>query len=339
MSPLSSSPVPAKLLRCPHCKREFVWSELKVRCEHCAQDFTFWNEPIPTFQLYVDEKAGESGRDPDQQWSQEKFDQGYREIGYHESSAEFEKQIGVPEEVGRFLFSRVKGRMLDWVEPGPGHAILDIGCGAGYFLYLIYERYRESGFTPSPVGVEISMNQLSYMVRRMAKEGVKDALAVHGNGEFLPFADESFDLITCSEVLEHIRNPVRALREMRRMLKPGGKLLLSTPSETAIRGWQALIGPAAWVVKVVTGHTSSPVTKSGDSYDVPWRRKEFAAAIRKADLQIVDFECNATIPHYYCKFLPKPLIRPAVAAFSFGDHHLKLLLRPLAMHFVVRATK
>lgn len=332
-------PPAEKILCCPRCKGKLQWGDTSVRCPACSKEYGFRDGLTPVYRLYTDEKAGESGRDPGQEWDQEKFEQGYREIGYHESSAEFEKQIGIPEEIGRFLFERVKGRMLEWVDPGPDHCILDVGCGAGYFLNLSHQRYRSRSLAARPVGVEISMNQLSYMVRRMSKEGITNAIAVQGNGEFLPFADESFDLITCSEVLEHIRNPVRALREMRRILKPGGKLLLSTPSETAIQGWERLIAPLAWVVKKVTQYEPRPVTVSGDSYDVPWRRKEFAGAIREAGLTILDFECNAIIPHYYCKFLPKRLIRPAVAVFAFGDRYLKPVLRPLAMHFVVRAAK
>ena len=45
----------------------------------------------------------------------------------------------------------------------------------------------------------------------------------------LPFHDDAFDVVVCTEVLEHTHSPALALREVRRVLKPGGKLLLSTP--------------------------------------------------------------------------------------------------------------
>ena len=45
----------------------------------------------------------------------------------------------------------------------------------------------------------------------------------------LPFGDEAFDVVLCAEVLEHMQEPARALAEMRRVLKAGGKLLLTTP--------------------------------------------------------------------------------------------------------------
>ncbi len=326
------------LLRCPRCKGEMEGSASSLTCSNCKTPYGIRQGDIPIYELYIDEKPGERGRDPEQTWERGKFEQGYQDIGYHESAAEFERQLGIPEEVGRFLFARVKGRMLEWVQPGEGHCVLDVGCGAGYFLYLIREKYRQHGFTPLTVGVEISAFQLSYMVRRMQKEGVSDAVAVHGNGEFLPFADESFDLLTCSEVLEHIRNPVRALTEMRRVLRPGGTLLLSTPSMRAIKGWDTLLAPLVVVVKAISRYKPKPAA-GGESYDVPWYPRELEKAIRAAGLEIVAFERNAVIPHYHCKFLPKPLIKPVVRGFEWADCYLKFMLKALAMHFVVRASR
>jgi len=291
------------------------------------------------YELYVDENPDERGRDPNRPWEKEKFEEGYQDIGYHESGAEFERQIGVPEHVGRFLFERVKGRLLQWVEPAGGHCVLDVGCGAGYFLNMIREKYLEKGFAPLLAGVEISTYQLSYMIRRMQKEGVLHAIAVHGNGEFLPFADESFDLITCSEVLEHIRNPVRALKEMGRILKPGGHLLLSTPSMSAIHGWDKLLSPFVVLVKAVTRYKPKASAPGGDSYDAPWYPKELKEAFRAAGFEVRDFERNAVIPHYHCKFLPQPLVKPAVWGFAVAERYLKFLLKPLAMHFVIRASR
>jgi SAM-dependent methyltransferase len=291
------------------------------------------------FSFYVDENPAESGRDPEQIWNRDGFEHGYENIGYHESGAEFDTQLGYPAELSNFIFERVKKRMVEWIVPAADHSILDIGCGAGYLLYLIYEKYRRHGFTPTVTGVDISTFQLSYMARRMHKEGIYDAVVVHGNGEYLPFANNSFDFVTCSEVLEHIRNPNRALSEMHRVLKPAGRVLLSTPSMTAEKGWTLLLSPAAVLVKAIRGHKSeSPVEDRG--FDVPWYPKEFKKAIRFAGFEINDFEYNAVIPHpWYFKFLPKLFVKPVIGGFGIVDHYLKFMLRPLALHFVVRASK
>jgi ubiquinone/menaquinone biosynthesis C-methylase UbiE len=294
---------------------------------------------IPIYDLYFDGQPYEPGRDPDQVWNLNNFERRYKFIGYHECGVEFDRQLGYPEQVSRFLFERVKKRMLEWVRPAEEHRILDVGCGAGYFLFLIREKYRLEGFTPIIAGLDISNFQLSYMAKRMHKEEILDALAVHGNGEYLPFADESFDLVTCSEVLEHIRNPFQALSEMHRVLKTNGMLLLSTPSMSGQKSWATILSPIGFLVKMIRRY--KPETKPEENgYDIPWYPEEFRKAIFSAQLEIEEFEYNAVIPHpWHFKFLPKPLIKPTIAAFKWTDRYLKFVLKPLALHFVVRASK
>lgn len=328
-----------ELLRCPRCKGSLVCSNASLICSPCGATYTIRQDTIPLYSLYIDETPAESGRDSKQRWDKNTFEEGYEHIGYHESGSEFDAQIGHPEELSHFVFERVKKRMLDWVQPAAGHAILDVGCGAGYFLCLIYEKYRRHGFTPMTAGVDISTYQLSYMARRMQKEKILDAIAVYGNGEYLPFADESFDIITCSEVLEHIRNPIRALSEMHRVLKPAGLLLLSTPSMLAEKGWTLLASPVAALFKAIRRHKPLPANQDR-GYDIPWYSKEFKQAIRAAHFEIRDFEHNAILPNlWYFHYLPKPMIKPVVFGFERVDRYLKFLFKPLALHFVVRASK
>lgn len=294
---------------------------------------------MPIYDLYIDDRPDEAGRDPTQVWRLEDFERGYQFVGYHEVGADFDRQLGYPPEVSDFLFRRVKNRMIKWVYPAEGHRVLDIGCGAGYFLYLIREQYRSRGFTPSIVGLDASTFQLFYMARRMLKENVHDVVVVRGNGEYLPFADHSFDLVTCSEVLEHIRNPIRALSEMNRVLKAHGLLLLSTPSMTAQRYWAILLAPLAILVKTLTRYSSRP-DSSPSGYDIPWYPQALREVVRAAGFEIETFEHNAIIPHpWHFKFLPRSLVKPVVRAFALLDRQLKFLLKPLALHLVIRASK
>lgn len=333
------SSIADRLLRCPRCKGTLGRTATAVTCEPCRVSFDVEPGPMPIYHLYVDDTATtEIGRDPSQRWDRERFEEDFHRIGYHESGEEFDRQLGYPKEISEFLYERVKGRMLRWVEPGPDHHVLDVGCGAGYFLHAITEEYRKRGFTPHLSGIEISTTQLSYMVHRMKKEGDRDVLAVHGSGEYLPFADGSFDLVTCSEVLEHIRNPERALTEMRRVLKPTGLLLLSTPSMSAQRGWGWVLAPISIPVKILTRHKHVPA--ADQSYDVPWYAGDFRKTVRSAGLQIRDFEYNAVAPHpWHFRFLPAPLVKPVVRLCEAADRFLKFAMKPLALHFVVRAVR
>jgi SAM-dependent methyltransferase len=65
----------------------------------------------------------------------------------------------------------------------------------------------------------------------MERAGVVYDLAI-GDHERLPFADGVFDAVFCTEVLEHLRDPRRCLREIRRVLAPGGRVLVSVPTPT-----------------------------------------------------------------------------------------------------------
>jgi SAM-dependent methyltransferase len=71
------------------------------------------------------------------------------------------------------------------------------------------------------------------------------------NAQPLPYPDESFDLVTCSEVLEHVENFRAVLREIRRVLKPGGLMVITTPNvlnmksrlRYLVTGFASLFGP------------------------------------------------------------------------------------------------
>lgn len=328
-----------RMIRCPRCKGALAWTPTTVVCNPCHKTYQIKTGERPIFSMFIDEHANEVGRDAGQVWDLKSFEEAYQTIGYHEEGAEFEKQLGWPPEVSRFHYERVKQRLMNWVKPGPGHSILDVGCGAGYFLCLIRDIYRKQGHEPHLSGIDISTAQLSYMARRMVKEGVQDANIVHANSEYLPFADRSFDLVTCSEVIEHVRNPERALSEMQRVLKPTGQVLVSTPSMTAEKGWNILLGPVAAMVKLLKGYQSERV-KVDAGYDVPWYPSDLKRAFESAQLEIESFEQNGIIPHsHYFKFLPTSLVKPVVGACEFADTYLYPVLKPLGWHLLVRARR
>lgn len=91
--------------------------------------------------------------------------------------------------------------------PKDARRLLDVGCGRGYFL----SRVKEARPDLELVGCDV--------VDKLAHEGMS---LVSGNIEALPFPDKSFDVVTCSHTLEHIKNPARAVAELVRVT---GKVL------------------------------------------------------------------------------------------------------------------
>ncbi len=112
----------------------------------------------------------------------------------------------------------------------PGFRVLDIGCGNGRHTGAVYDLNEVTA-----VGADLCLDDL-----KTAKERLKwhDGMVAHQNGSWafsmaditaLPFADQSFDLVICSEVLEHVPNHKQAVQEILRVLKPGHDLVVSVP--------------------------------------------------------------------------------------------------------------
>jgi len=101
---------------------------------------------------------------------------------------------------------------IEFLELGGQRRILEVGSGLGTLVSDVARNARASVF-----GIEYSQNQLA----RTDKSGT-----VHftrGDAHSLPYNNEAFDLVYSRYVLEHLAEPVKALSEMRRVLKPGGR--------------------------------------------------------------------------------------------------------------------
>jgi ubiquinone/menaquinone biosynthesis C-methylase UbiE len=106
-----------------------------------------------------------------------------------------------------------------------GDRALDVGCGAGEFTAAL------SAAGAVAVGVDVAEAALSRARRR---NPVLEFRLVGVDGP-LPFEDNSFDLVWASEVIEHVTDTARWLSEVRRVLAPAGRLLVTTPSHGRLR--------------------------------------------------------------------------------------------------------
>jgi SAM-dependent methyltransferase len=99
----------------------------------------------------------------------------------------------------------------------PDARVMDLGCGRGGVVELFWQDVDLA------IGVDPDLPSL-------AEHRAHGMPVIRGSGEQLPFTGESFDLIVCLWVLEHLRSPERVLQEVHRVLRPGGHFLFLTPN-------------------------------------------------------------------------------------------------------------
>lgn len=110
----------------------------------------------------------------------------------------------------------------------PGDRVLDLGCGEG--RHSIGALFDEADI--DMVAVDLNLNDLQTAKSRHTEfndESARRCLYTQADGCKLPFLDDSFDHIICSEVLEHVPEYSNMLKEIVRIIKPGGKLSISVP--------------------------------------------------------------------------------------------------------------
>jgi ubiquinone/menaquinone biosynthesis C-methylase UbiE len=124
-----------------------------------------------------------------------------------------------PAEMGGGLMEAEHRGRYWWATPWiAGKEVLDAGCGVGYGIRLLAEH------DPARlVGVDISAEALS-------QASADEAEFVEADLRELPFEADSFDVVVCFEVIEHVEGHDRVLDELRRVLRPGGTLLISSPN-------------------------------------------------------------------------------------------------------------
>ena len=125
-----------------------------------------------------------------------------------------------------------------------GLAALDIGCGGG----LVTEPLARMG--ASVEGLDAGEKVIEVARAHAMAQGLSIRYTA---GDVVPFAAEReahYDFITCLEVIEHVADIPAFLQSIRRMLKPGGLLIFSTPNRSA-RSWLALIVGAEWLLKLI----------------------------------------------------------------------------------------
>ena len=103
--------------------------------------------------------------------------------------------------------------------------VLDVGCWTGFPLIEIAERLGDSSVV---CGIDILSESLKRAREKITARGVENAFPILGNGSSIPLKDEAFDLVVSNLGINNFSNPESVLRECHRVLKPGGRVILTT---------------------------------------------------------------------------------------------------------------
>ncbi len=341
--PLSpSEAAPHSVLRDPLSGKPLKQGNNSLRAEGSPHRYPVFQAPHPTYDLFVHDPARPSPLRGRASWDVEAFDSHYADVGYYEDGEDYEARTGQDPSLTEFHHRRVKDVLLQWITPGPDQTIMDVGCGAGWFLERIWSRYHQDGHRPRVVGLEASRLQARFTAERMAKAKLNEGFVVRANAEHLPFEDHSFDVVTCSEALEQIADPSRAIQEMARVLKPEGRLLLSAPSRLGEIMWDTALSPAVGAFKA-----ARRLLKRGAQEEAPFGEyyaalypEELESALSNAGLVVHCMVQNGLIPHnHYFRQLPQRVVPGLVRMFDEADQRFSHLLPNWNSHVLFWAEK
>ena len=128
----------------------------------------------------------------------------------------------VYDEINPFVWNEsMRDEALEWFDVDRDDSVLDVGCGTGFATEGLLQH------TDDVHGLDQSPHQLE---RAFAKFGKNDQVKFYrGDAERLPFGDDAFDAVWSSGSIEYWPDPVETLREFRRVVKPGGPVLVVGP--------------------------------------------------------------------------------------------------------------
>lgn len=145
--------------------------------------------------------------------------------------------------------------VIKLLDAQPDSRVLEVGCGGGNVLEQVGG--KRFGIDLSPFILEKAKKRLGPSV------GIVRADALQ-----LPFGDASFDRVYCSEVLEHVLDPIAVAREMRRVLKPAGWAVISVPNEDLINDMKQFLFRLPFARRLLGGQAATSGSDQHGTYQM-----------------------------------------------------------------------
>lgn len=217
--------------------------------------------------------------------------------------------------------------------------LIDVGCASGHQVFKALEVCRRA------VGVDVGVEFIKTAKEVAEKNNVKNVEFLLTEGNQIPFPDNSFDRMICSEVLEHVLDLDNFYIELIRVVKPGGVMVLTVPNwnnrGTLYKRFKDFFKPVPFVP--ITDFSMEGIKKHGDAHVRQFNLKTFRELAEKHGLKVEYVGGAAFIdgPKIgpIIKIINKPkfmqdlsfLVERIIAKFVF--------LKPFGRHVVLRAVK
>lgn len=177
------------------------------------------------------------------------------------------------------------------LELKPGARVLDLATGVGAMAARLTDAFPGIHL----VGVDLSQQQLT-----AARRNHPDLPVTRGDGTRLPFADATFDRVHCSWLLEHVPSPAAVLKDVRRVLRPGGFCQFVEVDNATFGTTPAC--PA--VTEVMRRLNEAQARGGGDPFVGQHLEREFAAAgFQRVEVERRPLVGNATEPRFFKAFV------------------------------------
>lgn len=169
-----------------------------------------------------------------------------------------------------------------------GDVVLDVACGTGD-LAMEFARAGARRVT----GLDFTAAMLDVARKRAARaRAARSIVWMEGDAQNLPFADASVDVVSIAFGIRNVTDPARALREFRRVLRPGGRLVIlefGTPRSPIVRRLNDLYTRRVmpWTATLISGDRSGAYRYLPRSVETFLDREQMAAAMRTAGLTAV----------------------------------------------------
>lgn len=158
------------------------------------------------------------------------------------------------DEYGCKAFESYAQPLLDAADLQPGQRVLDVACGPGIPSLMAAPLVATGGIV---TGIDLAPGMVDIAKKKAKERGLNNVTFQEGDAEELPFPDDSFDVVLCNHGLVHTTDRLKALHEMRRVLKKtSGTLALSvwsTPDRAIVIGIVAKTIRELWPAAVVPG--------------------------------------------------------------------------------------